>query len=298
MLRPDLFNSWRSFHSSNGWYGWGIEARVSVHSMSLWVCLSASGPTLSDRSSPQITEDSIGLSYSLDIRDLKGLTSQSADGGVVSFSGGLAVGAADFLVRWEKFDCCNKMCLNIYNGGIKYACCWFKKVFDEALSSPTEARMSLVEKLTYQSQPSYTARNRPTVGRRSRKTHAQIDKGEIKLVPGKSFFLISAKSTYDEILLPSRCRSWIHRAVEWLWAIPAKAWYWICEAVYATIIYYSVSWCLVSIIQELPPLFNQSFPYGCDLSDQVSFSSNMHGSLVGLVYGKKDLEQRHAANRR
>ena len=63
-----------------------------------------------------------------------------------------------------------------------------KKVFDEALSLPAEARVSLVEKLL-------TSLNLPTQPEIDRlwakeveRRIAQIDKGEVKLVPGKKVF--------------------------------------------------------------------------------------------------------------
>ena len=63
-----------------------------------------------------------------------------------------------------------------------------KKVFDEALSLPAEARVSLVEKLL-------TSLNLPTQPEIDRlwaeeveRRIAQIDKGGVKLVPGKKVF--------------------------------------------------------------------------------------------------------------
>ena len=63
-----------------------------------------------------------------------------------------------------------------------------KKVFDEALSLPAEARMTLVEKLL-------TSLNLPTQpgidrlwAEEAEQRIAQIDKREIKLVPGKKVF--------------------------------------------------------------------------------------------------------------
>ncbi len=63
-----------------------------------------------------------------------------------------------------------------------------KKVFDEALSLPAEARVSLVEKLL-------TSLNLPTQAEIDRlwaeeaeQRIAQIDKGEIKLVSGQRVF--------------------------------------------------------------------------------------------------------------
>ncbi len=64
-----------------------------------------------------------------------------------------------------------------------------KKVFDEALSLPADTRVSLVEKLL-------TSLNLPTQPEIDRlwaeeveKRIAQIDKGEVKLVPGEKVFL-------------------------------------------------------------------------------------------------------------
>jgi putative addiction module component (TIGR02574 family) len=63
-----------------------------------------------------------------------------------------------------------------------------KKVFDEALSLPAEARMSLVEKLlaslNLPTQPEIDRLWAEEVERRI----AQIDRCEIKLVPGKKVF--------------------------------------------------------------------------------------------------------------
>jgi putative addiction module component (TIGR02574 family) len=63
-----------------------------------------------------------------------------------------------------------------------------KKVFDEALSLPAEARMSLVEKLlaslNLPTQPEIDRLWAEEVERRI----AQIDRREIKLVPGKKVF--------------------------------------------------------------------------------------------------------------
>jgi hypothetical protein len=63
-----------------------------------------------------------------------------------------------------------------------------KKVFDEALSLPAEARMSLVEKLL-------TSLNLPVQpeidqlwAEEAEKRIVQIDKAEKKLVPGKKVF--------------------------------------------------------------------------------------------------------------
>ncbi|HSB05138.1 MAG TPA: addiction module protein [Thermodesulfobacteriota bacterium] len=63
-----------------------------------------------------------------------------------------------------------------------------KKVFDEALSLPAEARVSLVEKLL-------TSLNLPTQpdidrlwAQEAERRIAQIDKRELKLVPGKKVF--------------------------------------------------------------------------------------------------------------
>jgi putative addiction module component (TIGR02574 family) len=63
-----------------------------------------------------------------------------------------------------------------------------KKVFDEALSLPAEARMSLVEKLL----ASLNLPTQPEIDRlwaeEAERRIAQIDKREIKLVPGKKVF--------------------------------------------------------------------------------------------------------------
>ncbi len=63
-----------------------------------------------------------------------------------------------------------------------------KKVFDEALSLPAEARVSLVEKLL----TSLNLPTRPEIDRlwaeEAERRIAQIDKGEVKLVPGKKIF--------------------------------------------------------------------------------------------------------------
>ena len=63
-----------------------------------------------------------------------------------------------------------------------------KKVFDEALSLPAEARVSLVEKLlnslNLPTQPEIDRLWAEEVERRI----AQIDKGGVKLVPGKKVF--------------------------------------------------------------------------------------------------------------
>ena len=63
-----------------------------------------------------------------------------------------------------------------------------KKVFDEALSLPAEARMSLVEKLL----SSLNLPTRPEIDRlwaeEAERRIAQIDKREIRLVPGKKVF--------------------------------------------------------------------------------------------------------------
>ncbi len=63
-----------------------------------------------------------------------------------------------------------------------------KKVFDEALSLPAEARVILVEKLL----TSLNLPTQPEIDRlwaeEAEKRIAQIDKGEIKLVPGKKVF--------------------------------------------------------------------------------------------------------------
>ena len=63
-----------------------------------------------------------------------------------------------------------------------------KKVFDEALSLPADARVSLVEKLL----TSLNLPTQPEIDRlwaeEAEQRIAQIDKGEIKLVPGKKVF--------------------------------------------------------------------------------------------------------------
>ena len=63
-----------------------------------------------------------------------------------------------------------------------------KKVFDEALSLPAEARVSLVEKLL----TSLNLPAQPKIGRlwaeEAERRIAQIDKGEVALVPGKKVF--------------------------------------------------------------------------------------------------------------
>ncbi len=63
-----------------------------------------------------------------------------------------------------------------------------KKVFDEALSLPAEARVSLVEKLL----TSLNLPTQPEIDRlwaeEAERRIAQIDKGEVKLVPGKKVF--------------------------------------------------------------------------------------------------------------
>jgi len=63
-----------------------------------------------------------------------------------------------------------------------------KKVFDEALSLPAEARVSLVEKLL----TSLNLPTRPEIDRmwaeEAEQRIAQIDKGEVKLIPGKRVF--------------------------------------------------------------------------------------------------------------
>jgi hypothetical protein len=63
-----------------------------------------------------------------------------------------------------------------------------KKVFDEALSLPAEARVSLVEKLL----TSLNLPTQPEIDRlwaeEAEQRIAQIDKGEIKLVSGKRVF--------------------------------------------------------------------------------------------------------------
>jgi hypothetical protein len=63
-----------------------------------------------------------------------------------------------------------------------------KKVFDEALSLPAEARMSLIEKLL----TSLNLPTQPEIDRlwteEAERRIAQIEKREIKLVPGKKVF--------------------------------------------------------------------------------------------------------------
>jgi hypothetical protein len=63
-----------------------------------------------------------------------------------------------------------------------------KKVFDEALSLPAEARVSLVEKLLI----SLNLPTQPEIDRlwaeKAERRIAQIDKGEVKLIPGKKVF--------------------------------------------------------------------------------------------------------------
>ena len=63
-----------------------------------------------------------------------------------------------------------------------------KKVFDEALSLPAEARVSLVEKLL----TSLNLPTQPEIDRlwaeEAERRIAQIDKGEVKLIPGKKVF--------------------------------------------------------------------------------------------------------------
>lgn len=63
-----------------------------------------------------------------------------------------------------------------------------EKLFDEALSLPAEARMSLVEKLL----TSLNLPTQPEIDRlwaeEAEKRIAQIEKGEVKLVSGKRVF--------------------------------------------------------------------------------------------------------------
>jgi putative addiction module component (TIGR02574 family) len=63
-----------------------------------------------------------------------------------------------------------------------------KKVFDEALSLPAKARVSLIEKLL----TSLNLPTQPEIDRlwaeEAERRIAQIDKGEVKLVPGKKLF--------------------------------------------------------------------------------------------------------------
>jgi putative addiction module component (TIGR02574 family) len=63
-----------------------------------------------------------------------------------------------------------------------------KRIFDEALSLPAEARANLIEKLL-------TSLNLPTQpeidsmwAEEAEKRIAQIDNGEVKLIPGKKVF--------------------------------------------------------------------------------------------------------------
>ena len=63
-----------------------------------------------------------------------------------------------------------------------------KKVFDEALSLPAEARVSLVERLL----TSLNLPTQPEIDRlwaeEAEKHIAKIDKGEVKLIPGNKVF--------------------------------------------------------------------------------------------------------------
>ncbi len=63
-----------------------------------------------------------------------------------------------------------------------------KKVFDDALSLPAETRVNLVEKLL----ASLNLPTRPEIDRlwaeEAERRIAQIDKGAVKLVPGKKVF--------------------------------------------------------------------------------------------------------------
>lgn len=63
-----------------------------------------------------------------------------------------------------------------------------KKVFDDALSLPSETRVSLVEKLL----SSLNLPTQPEIDRlwaeEAEQRIAQIDKGEVKLIPGKKVF--------------------------------------------------------------------------------------------------------------
>jgi len=63
-----------------------------------------------------------------------------------------------------------------------------KKVFDEALSLPAEARMSLVEKLL----SSLNLPTQPEVDRlwakEAERRIAQIEKGKVRLLPGEKVF--------------------------------------------------------------------------------------------------------------
>ena len=68
-----------------------------------------------------------------------------------------------------------------------------KKVFDDALSLPAEARVGLVEKLL----TSLNLPTQPEIDRlwaeEAEKRIARIDKGEVKLVPGKRVFSVIRK---------------------------------------------------------------------------------------------------------
>jgi putative addiction module component (TIGR02574 family) len=63
-----------------------------------------------------------------------------------------------------------------------------KQVFDEALSLPVEARVNLVEKLL----TSLNLPTQPEIDRlwaeEAERRIAQIDRGDVKLVPGKKVF--------------------------------------------------------------------------------------------------------------
>jgi putative addiction module component (TIGR02574 family) len=63
-----------------------------------------------------------------------------------------------------------------------------KKVFDEALSLPAETRVSLVEKLLI----SLNLPTQPEIDRvwakEAERRISQIDKGEVRLVPGEKVF--------------------------------------------------------------------------------------------------------------
>jgi putative addiction module component (TIGR02574 family) len=63
-----------------------------------------------------------------------------------------------------------------------------KKVFDEALSLPAEARIRLIEELL----ASLNLRTRPEIDRiwaeEAERRIAQIDRGEVKLRPGERVF--------------------------------------------------------------------------------------------------------------
>jgi len=63
-----------------------------------------------------------------------------------------------------------------------------KKVFEEALSLPVEARTSLVEKLLISLNPPPLQEIDRLWADEAERRIAQIEKGEVKLVPGKKVF--------------------------------------------------------------------------------------------------------------